>query len=357
MTRLFGLGILPLVAVLAAGCSGNEDDASSDTQNLTFGSSPQMFDHDIVIPPQSFPISHTFQETLSKFGVSVTPSFTPSGTFTLKDADVHIQAQYVANPPSIKRLDVMSRGTWGVTARLDVDVKAGADWKTSADFRKQFSVGTSLGGKAFELAKIPIAAIPLPQAPNIFLHLDLELAAACELEFDAELHAFAEIGVGGLASADTFYVADAPKGKNVGFVANGGLTTADQFHITVPPHVEFKDGNLAQVMGKCGVQPSVNVTASIGPDPAHSIADLGVKLVVQPYAQFDGKFNSPTDWSVDAKTGIEATVSPFGDFFGQPFSTTADLKLFDFELARGPSSSSSGTPAATADATPPDPSQ
>jgi hypothetical protein len=336
------LGLVPVCGLLAAGCAGDSgDDASSDTSNLTFGSKPQTFDKDITIPAKSLPLSHTFTEPLTRFGVTVTPTLTPSGTFGLKDADVHIQAQYTTSPPKLIRLDVTTKGTWSVDGRIDLDVTAGADWKTQpVDFRKQFSLGTSIGGKAFEIAKLPLSTLTIPQT-NIQLHVDLELAAACELEFDAELHAFAEVGVGGLASADVFYDSTAPSGKKVGFVLNGGLTKADQFHVTTPPHVAFKDNNKAQVTAKCGLQPSLNASASLnsGSDPSKVIADAGVKFVVEPYAEFDGKFNSPTDWSVDAKAGIQGTVAPFGDFFGMPFSSSADFDLFKFELAKASTTS------------------
>jgi hypothetical protein len=278
---------------------------------------------------------------LTRFGLTVTPSLTASGTFGLRNADVHVQVAYIANPPRIDRLDVFSRGTWSASARLDLDVKAGADFKTSADFRKSFVTGTSLGGKAFEILKTPIAILPLPQAPNVQIELDLELAASCELDFDAELHAFAEIGVEGLATADVFYNPTAP--QHVGFVGNGGLSTKDMFHLTTPPHVAFKDGNLAQLHGRCGVQPSLNATAALVIDPTHPLADVGVKFIVEPYAQFDGKFNSLSDWSVDTKIGLQGSISPFGDFFGRSFQNTTSLTLFDFDLARGPSSSAAQT--------------
>jgi hypothetical protein len=188
--------------------------------------------------------------------------------------------------------------------------------------------------------------VPLPNAPNIQLQLALELAASCELDFDADLHAFAEIGLGGEVNADVFYLSSLPAGQRVGFVADANLTSADKFHITKPPHIGFKDGNLAQAKGRCGVQPSINVTAALGALPAKPLADVGVKLVVQPYAELDGQFTSIDDWKIDAKAAIEGTVSPFGDFFGQPFSTTDNFKLFDFQLAAGPTSSAaSATPA------------
>jgi hypothetical protein len=337
---LFVSGLF-LLGACGIGCAGEDDGAADDSQNLTGSGSPKIFDKDIPIPPQSLPLKKTFKETLTRFGVTVTPSITPSGTFGLKDADIHVQAQYTANPPHVDKIDIFSRGTWTADFRVDVDVLASAEWKTQpVDMRKQFTFGTSLGGKAFELAKVPLAVLPLPSAPNIQLQIDLELAAACSLEFDAELHAFAEVGLEGLATSDVFYLSSAPKGKKVGFVPNGGLTKEDMFHISTPPHVSFKDGNVAQLHGKCGIQPSLNATAALGADPTHPLADVGVKFVVQPYASFDGVFKSMDDWSVDAKAGIEGTVAPFGDFFGQPFSTSLDLKLFDFELAKGPTTSS-----------------
>ena len=344
------LGMLPLVATLAAGCSGDTDDSASGNQDL-FGigdSTPHIWDHDFVVPPLEKKLSHEFKETLTRFGVTVVPSFTPTGTFKLNNGDVHVQVTYQANPPKITNMDVFSRGTWEVDARMDLDVTASAEWKAATpDFKRSFSLGTSIGNKAFEILKLPLFSMPLPQAPNILFQLDLEVAASCQLDFDADLHAFAEMGVGGLASADVFYDVTKPAGQRIGFKGNQGLSSADQFHLTIPPHVAFKDGNQAQVKGRCGMQPSLNATASLVVDPTHPLADVGVKFVFQPYAEFDGNFKSINDWSVDAKTGLEGTVSPFGDFFGQPFSTTADLKLFDFELSRGPVTQATPNPAPT----------
>jgi hypothetical protein len=338
------LGILPVAALLGLGCAGDGEDAADGSQDLSFGGQPQTFDKVIPIPAKTLPLSHTFKETLTRFGVTVTPEITPSGTFSLTDADVHVQAKYTVNPPSVQKLDILTRGTWGATARVDLDVHSSAEWKAATpDFRKDFSLGTSIGNKAFEIVKIPLTSITLPGSANIQLQLQLEVAAACQLDFDDELHAFAEIGVGGEASGDVFYDSSAPAGKRVGFVANGGLTSADKFHVTVPPHVAFKDGNLGQLHGKCGLQPSINATASLGSDPNHPLADVGVKFVVQPYAQFDANFKSLEDWSVDAKIGIEGTVSPFGDFFGQPFSTTADFQLFNLDIKDAASSPSTPT--------------
>jgi hypothetical protein len=347
MKAILVVGLLPLLAMLGAGCSGDSEDAASGNQDL-FGldSTPHTWDHDFVVPAQQKQLSHAFKETLTRFGVTVVPSFTPTGTFKLNNSDVHVQVVYQANPPKITQMDVFSKGTWEVDGRIDLDVTAGADWKAATpDFKKSFSLGTSIGNKAFEIAKFPLFSMPLPQAPNILFQLDLELAASCELDFDAELHAFAEMGVGGDASADVFYDVTKPAGQRTGFKANSGIPTADQFHLTIPPHVAFKDGNVAQVTGKCGMQPSLNATASLVVDPTHPLADVGVKFVFQPYAEFDGTFKSMDDWSVDAKTGLKGTVSPFGDFFGQPFSTTADLNLFDFELSRGPVSQATPDPA------------
>jgi hypothetical protein len=333
-TRL-GFMVLPLAGLLAVGCGGDGEDTGNGGSDFSLGgsSTPQTFDKVIKLPSQNIPLSHTFKETLTRFGVTVTPQITPSGKFTLDDADVHVQAQYTTAPPAIKRLDILTRGTWGASARVDLDVTSGADWKTSTpDFKKDFSLGTSIGNKAFEIIKIPLTSITLPGSTNIQLQLAMEVAASCELSFDDELHAFAEIGIGGSASGDVFYDSSKPAGQRVGFVANGGLTSADQFHVTVPPHVAFKDGNLGQVHGKCGLQPSINATAVLGSDPNKPLADVGVKFVVEPYAQFDGTFKSIDDWQVEAKTGINATVAPFGDFFGMPFSTTADLQLFDLDI-------------------------
>jgi hypothetical protein len=342
------VGVLPVLAMLGVGCSGDSEDSAAGNQDL-FGigdSTPHIWDHDFVVPAMKKELSHQFKETLTRFGVTVTPSFTPTGTFKLNDSDVHVQVEYQANPPKITRMDVLSRGTWEVDARMDLDIVAGADWKAATpDFKKSFSLGTSIGNKAFEIAKLPLFAVPLPQAPNIVFELDLELAASCEVDFDAELHAFAEMGVGGLANADVFYDASKPQGERTGIKANAGIPSADQFHLTIPPHVAFKDGNLAQVTGRCGMQPSLNATAALVVDPTHPLADVGVKFVFEPYAEFDGTFKSLQDWSVDAKTGVDGTVSPFGDFFGQPFSRTADLKLFDFELSRGPVTQATPDPA------------
>jgi hypothetical protein len=348
-----GLGLITVLS--AIGCGSGDDGADTGSADLTASAGNDIiWDHDLQIPPMSVPLSHTFTESLSKFGITVTPSLTASGTFGLKNSDVHLQVAYKANPPKIDRLDLFSRGTWTASARLDLDVKAGAGWSKSADIRKSFSTGTSLGGKAWEILKTPLAIMPLPQAPNVQLELDLELAASCELDFDSELHAFAEVGVEGLATADVFYN---PAVKNqVGFVADGGLSTADMFHVTIPPHMAFKDGNLAQLHGKCGLQPSLNLSAALVVDPTHPLADAGVKFIVEPYAEFTGKFNSLSDWSVDTKVALQGSIAPFGDFFGRPFQTTMNVPLFQFDLARGPTTSADpGTdtvPAPTTDDAP-----
>jgi hypothetical protein len=339
-STLCGACLVLLSSASAVGCSADDGAGGNSDSNFTGSNKPVTWEKDIQVKPFSVPLSKTFKDIpITRFGITVTPTLTASGSFGLKDSELHVIVQYTANPPRVTLLDVNSRGTWTASARLDLDVKAGADFKVAApDIKKSFSTGTSLGGKAFEIAKLPIAVLPLPQAPQIQLQLDHELAAACELDFDAELHAFAEVAVEGQATSDVFYNPSAP--KHVGFKANDGLTKADMFHTTTKPHVAFKDGNLAQVKGRCSVQPSINATAALGADPTHPLADVGVKFIVEPYAEFDATFKSMQDWSVDAKTGIAGTITPFGDFFGQAFNSPIDFKIFDFELARGPSSSS-----------------
>jgi hypothetical protein len=333
------------VPLITLGCGAAATDSGADDSTGALGASAKQFDHDFALPSKTFPLQHTFSETLTRYGVTVTPSMTVGGSFAISDADIHGQVQYVANPPRIDRLDISGRATWNATARIDVDVKAGATWKKDADWRKSFTTGTSLGGKAWEVFKTPLAVVPLAQAPNLQLQLDLELALACEVDFDAELHAYATVGVGGLASADVYY--DRTADKKIGFAINGGLSRADQFHVTTPPTVAFKDGNIAQVHGRCSIQPSLNATVALVADPTHPLADVGVKLIVEPYAQFDGTFKSVDDWSVDAKVGIEGTVAPFGNFFGKPWQApgTFDLTLFDYPL--GNATTTSSTPNGT----------
>src|SRR5262249_26880313 len=146
-------------------CGGDGEDTDNGGSDFSLGgsSTPKTFDKVIPIPSQNIPLSHTFKETLTRFGVTVTPQITPSGSVTLTDSDVHIQAQYTTAPPSIKKLDILTRGTWGASARIDLDVASGADWKTSTpDFKKDFSLGTSIGNKAFEIVKIPLTSVTLP---------------------------------------------------------------------------------------------------------------------------------------------------------------------------------------------------
>ena len=76
---------------------------------------------------------------------------------------------------------------------------------------------------------------------------------------------------------------------------------------------------------------------ALAADPTHPLADVGVKLIIAPYAQFDGTFRSLDDWSVDAKAGIQGNVAPFGDFVGRPWQDSIYFTLFDYELARGSS--------------------
>jgi hypothetical protein len=156
---------------------------------------------------------------------------------------------------------------------------------------------------------------------------------ACEVDFDAELHAFAEVGVGGDASARVSYDRNAP-GSKIGFSVDEGENAQQKFHVTTPPHLSFKDGNLASLHGRCSLQPSINVVGSVGLDPTHPFVDAGVKLIVEPYAQLDANFRSMHDWSVDAKLGIEGTVSPFGDFVGRHWERTDGFTLFDYTLAQ-----------------------
>jgi hypothetical protein len=334
--------VVPLIGLVTVGCGATASDSADSSEN-DLGKAKQ-FDHDFVLPNHTFPLTHTFTETLTRYGVTVTPALTVGGSFAITNPDIHAQVQYTANPPRVERLDIFGRAQWEATARVDVDVKAGASWKKDVDWRKSFTTGTSLGGKAFEILKTPLARIPLPQAPELELQLDLELAAACELDFDAELHAYATVGVGGLASADVYY--DKTADKKVGFAINQGLSRSDQFHVTTQPTVAFKDGNLAQVHGRCSIQPSLNATVALLSAPDHPLADVGVKLIVEPYAQFDGDFKAPSDWSVDAKVGIQGTVAPFGDFFGRPWQApgTLSLTLFDYPLGKAATTPTGTTP-------------
>jgi hypothetical protein len=346
-----------LLGLFAAACSASTDDqAGSDGSAISAGGKTLTQDFDIPIPPLSKTLSEPFTETITRFGATVTPTLTPSGTFGLKDSDVHVQVEYVTNPPRINKLDISSRGTWSVDTSIALDVKVGADWK-AAD-HKSFVRNTSLGGKGFPLLpRIPLGPpIPLPNAPNIQLQLQVELAATCELDFDAELHAVAKLGVEGLASSDVFYNKDAA--KKVGFVQNGGLTQQQQFHVTTPPHVEFTDGNLAQVTGRCSIQPSINATAAFGVNPAKPVADVGVKFIVEPYVEVKGEFTSVSSWKFTSKLGIDGTVAPFGDFFGQPFQQKDDFDLKLFTLDLGPDGMSTTGPLdALASSAAPPPSQ
>ena len=85
--------------------------------------------------------------------------------------------------------------------------------------------------------------------------------------------------------------------------------------------------------------PSVNAMVALGIDPMHPFANVGVKFIVEPYAQFDGKFRGLNDWSIETKAAVEGSVAPFGDFLGQAVEHNIEFTLFDFELARGPTTS------------------
>jgi hypothetical protein len=233
----------------------------------------------------------------------------------------------------VTRIGLSSHGTWSGDARVDVDVAVPVDanWTTSADFRKSFSSGTSLGGKAWELVKVPLASVRLPHAPAIQVQVEVELALACALDFDAELHAYGEVGVAGLVSGDVWYDQNANGPLKVGFAADAGLSKADQFHTTKPPRFAFKQGNLAQVSGRCSIQPSIN--ARVGALAA-GLADVGLKFIVEPYVYANGTFHSIDDWSIDTTSGVLGTVTPYGDFFGRHWQDPGnlDLKLFDYPL-------------------------
>lgn len=314
---------LPIVA-----CGATTEEASTEaTQNL---GALRQFDHDFFIPPQSVAIQRAYSEVLTRYGVTARPSLEATGVFALSNGHVHVQAEHGGFPYRVARLDVLAQGDWSATARIDFDVAVDPTWSTySADFRRRFATGTSIGGKAVEVTKVKLGGTPLPDSSGLELRVDLEVAVACELDFDAELHGFAEVGVGGLASIDAFYDEELP--EKVGVVANGGLTPREQFHVTTQPFVSFLPANKANVHGHCSLEPSVNVLVAAVNDGA-PFADAGVKVIVEPYADFTGTFHTPDDYAVRVKAGIAANISPFGDFFGHHWERSDYVTLFDAEL-------------------------